>query len=349
VRREPDGTSDGRETGAGHGDEVVSGQVAAHGATSAESYPPVRDMAEVDDETSPPRKCPNCGKGPFVRDEESGELVCSNCGYVLREKEENDAPSFYDDGGGRPQIMSGPPTSIAKPDMGLSTVIGRTDTDAAGGAIRGRARSTLDRMRVWDRRSQPKVSGYASMGRAFQEIRTLAEKLSLGEDVIEQAAYIYRKAIERKLSRGRPTVDLAAASLYAACRELQIPRSLKDVALAGSIEKGALSRAYRVILDKLDIKMPVEDPIRSLAKIGSAVDASPATMKRAYDIMRRAAPLELSAGKDPMAQGGAALYLASQQEGGKDGRTQKEIAAAAEVTELTLRNRYKTLKAGLKV
>lgn len=307
-------------------------------------------MAETDDETSLPRKCPNCGKGPFVRDEESGELVCSNCGYVLREKEENDAPTFYDDGGGgRPQVTSGPPTSIARPDMGLSTVIGRTDTDAAGGAIRGRARSTLDRMRVWDRRSQPKVSGYASMGRAFEEIRTLAGKLSLREDVIDQAAYIYRKAIERKLSRGRPTVDLAAASLYAACRELQIPRSLKDVALAGSIEKGALSRSYRVILDKLDIKMPVEDPIRSLAKIGSAVGASPATMKRAYDIMRRAATLELSAGKDPVAQAGAALYLASQLEGGKDSRTQKELAAAAGVTELTLRNRYRTLKAGLEL
>ncbi len=142
--------------------------------------------------------------------------------------------------------------------MGLSTVIGRSDSDARGGAIKGRARSTVERMRVWDRRSQPKISGYRGMGKAFDEMRALAEKLSVGENVVDQAAYIYRKAIELGINRGRRTADLAAASFYAACRELQIPRSLKDVAAAVNIDKGAVSRAYRVLLGRMDIRMPIE-------------------------------------------------------------------------------------------
>jgi transcription initiation factor TFIIIB Brf1 subunit/transcription initiation factor TFIIB len=58
-----------------------------------------------------------------------GELVRSNCAFVLLEKEENAGPGFTSEQG-RPELASGPPTSIARPDMGRSTLIGRSDTDA---------------------------------------------------------------------------------------------------------------------------------------------------------------------------------------------------------------------------
>lgn len=304
-------------------------------------------MASEDDKPRIPEKCPNCGKGPFIRDAETGELVCANCGYILSEKEETSGPVITS-GQGKMQFASGPPESIASPDMGLSTVIGRADTDAGGRAIRGRAKTSLQRLRVLDRRSRPKISGLKNMKRAFEEIRTIAEKLSLGDDVIERAAYVYRKAVERKVTRGRSTVDIAAAALYAACREMQIPRNIKDIAAAGNIDRSGLMRSYRTLLSDLDLKVPVEEPIRSLARIGSVVEASPRTLKRAREILDRANALGLSAGKEPMSQAGATLYLASQIEGEK-GKTQKEIAKAAEVTEVTLRNRYHSLKTGLKL
>ncbi len=295
-----------------------------------------------------PDKCPNCGKkGTFVRDEESGEMICSNCGYILSEREEETGPTFSSSEGGAAQIASGPPISIAQPDMGLETVIGKTDRDASGGRLSRRAKSSVERMRVWDRRSQPNPSAYRSMSKAFAEIRTLAAKLSVGEAAIERAAYIYRKAIENHLTRGRSTAQLAAAALYAACRDLQIPRSLKDVAAVGNVSKKDLSRSYRTLVTELDIKMPIEDPIRSLPKIGFAIGASPQTIRRAQEILRRAAAKGISAGKDPMGLAGAALYIASHLEG--EGKSQPTVAKAAEVTEVTVRNRYKTLRSSLKL
>jgi len=294
-----------------------------------------------------PKKCPNCGKGPFIRDVESGELVCQNCGYVLREREEAEGPTFTGEEG-RVESTAGPPTSIARPDMGLSTVIGKDNADAGGRAVRGRARSNLERIRVWDRRSQPKVPGYRSMGKAFDEIRTVADKLSLNAAIVEQAAYIYRKAVESKVTRGRSTTGLAAACLYAACREREVPRSLKDVASAGNIRMKELSRSYRALVGVLDIRMPIEDPARSLPRLGSATGASPRVMRRAREILDLASKKGLTAGKDPMAQAGAALYLATQLEREK-GKTQKQVAEAAEVTEVTLRNRYKSLRKDLKL
>jgi len=282
-----------------------------------------------------------------VRDEESGEMVCSNCGFVLREKEEETGPSFSSSEAGASEMASGPPTSIAQPDMGLATVIGREGTDASGTGLSSRTRSTVERMRVWDRRSQPDQGAYKSMSRAFDQIKTIAAKVSVGQGAIERAAYIYRKALEKGLTRGRSLTQLAAAALYAACRDLQIPRSLKDVAEAGNVSKKDLSRSYRTLVTELDIRMPVEDPIRSLPKIGSAIGASPRTMRKAQEILRMAEAAGVSAGKDPMGLAGAALYIASHLEG--EGKSQPRVAKAAEVTEVTVRNRYRALKSSLKL
>ena len=281
-----------------------------------------------------------------MRDEESGEMVCSNCGFVLREKEEETGPSFSSSEAG-PRVTSGPPTSIAEPDMGLETVIGREGRDASGSPLSSGGKSTIERIRVWDRRSQPKGSAYRNMNKAFDEIKTIAAKLSVGDAVIEHSAYIYRKAIEKHLTRGRPIAQLSAAALYAACREMQVPRSLTDVASAANISRKDLSRSYRTLVTELDIRMPVEDPVRSVPKIGSAIAVSPRTVRRAQEILSKAQAEGVSAGEDPMGLAGAALYIASHLEG--EGKTQKSIATAAEVSEVTVRNRYKALKTSLKL
>ena len=51
---------------------------------------------------------------------------------------------------------------------------------------------------------------------------------------------------------------------------------------------------------------------------------------------------EASAGKDPMGLAAAALYLSCVKNG--EDKTQRDIAEAANVTEVTIRNRYKGLK-----
>lgn len=309
---------------------------------------PPRQEAPDNEAREIPDKCPNCGRsGTFVRDEESGELVCSNCGFVLREKEEESGPAFSTSGGGATEIGSGPPASISQPGMGLETVIGRTGRDASGGSLSPKMRSTVDRIRVWDRRTRTSQAGYRGMSKAFDEIRTIAAKLSVGEAAIDRAAYIYRKAVDKRITRGRSISQLSAAALYAACRDLEIPRSLKDVASAGNIGKKDLSRSYRTLVTELDIKMPVEDPVRSVPKIGSAIGVSPQTIRRAQEILRRAEAQGVSAGKDPMGLAGAALYIASHLEG--EGKSQPRVAKAAEVTEVTVRNRYRALKSSLKL
>jgi transcription initiation factor TFIIB len=237
------------------------------------------------------------------------------------------------------------PTSIVEHDMGLSTMVGKSNRDAAGGPLTGQMRSDVERLRKWDRRSQLSAPGERNLNRAFAELRRYSEKVAVSEEVVERAAYIYRKALERGLIRGRSITLMTGAALYAAIRDMEIPRTLKDIAAASNVSKKDLARSYRLLLNELDLKMPIADASRSVSKIASKAGLSERTKRRAQEILARARQHEISAGKDPMGLAASALYVASVLEG--EEKTQKEIAAAAAVTEVTIRNRYKGLTTAL--
>ncbi len=74
----------------------------------------------------------------------------------------------------------------------------------------------MDRVRIWDKRSQAANSFDRNLRQAFNEMKMFAEKLAVRDEVIERAAYIYRKAVERGVTRGRSIIQISAAALYAA-------------------------------------------------------------------------------------------------------------------------------------
>jgi transcription initiation factor TFIIB len=283
----------------------------------------------------------------MVLDSQSGELICSNCGYVMKEKIEDTGPEWSSSSkdGGKDESRAGLPTSIASHDMGLSTIIGSSNRDSTGRALTGSMRTTLDRLRTWDKRSQMHESADRNMGKAFVQLRTFADKLSLSEDIVERGAYVYRKALEKGLIRGRSITEMIAAALYAACRDSEIPRTLKDVASVANINRKDLARSYRLLIREMDLKMPVPDPAKSVAKIASKVEAGESTRRRALEILARAKQSGVAAGKDPVGLAASALYVASTLSG--EGKTQRDIAKAAGVTEVTIRNRYKNLRNAL--
>jgi transcription initiation factor TFIIB len=292
-------------------------------------------------------KCPRCGKRSMAQDSESGEVYCTNCGFVVKEKMEETGPewrSFSDDEKGD-RARTGAPLTITAHDMGLATVIGRANRDASGRALTGQTRSSVERMRLWDSRSQANESRDRNLRQALGKLRMFAEKLGLSQDVVERGSYIYRKVLDRDLLRGRSISHLSAASLYAACREMEVPRTLKDVATVSNVKRKEIAKAYRLLIREMDIKMPVPNPLRMVSRIASGAKMSERTKRRALEILGAAERNGVSAGKDPMGLAAAALYVAATLEGATT--TQKDIAQAANVTEVTVRNRYKNLKAAL--
>ena len=292
-------------------------------------------------------RCPRCGKGNLVTDTNTGENFCGKCGFVITDKIDESGPEWRsfskEEHEGRSR--AGVPTSLAMHDMGLATIIGPTNKDATGKPLSSSMKSTIERLRTWDSRSQVHEPVDRNFRQAFSELDRLKDKLAVGDAVIEKAAYIYRKALEKGLVRGRSISALIASALYAACRDTETPRTLKDVGNASNIKRKDIARCYRLLLRELSLKMPVVNPINCISRIASKAGLSEKTKREATKILQTAEELKISAGKDQMGLAAAALYVACVTNG--ESKTQRDVAEAAGVTEVTIRNRYKGLKIAL--
>jgi len=291
--------------------------------------------------------CPRCAKGSIVSDT-SGEIVCTNCGYVVTQTIEDPGKewrSFSDDNHDR--ARTGAPTSLTKYDMGLNTTIGSSDRDSSGNPIAMSMKITMHRLRDWDSRSKLHSTSDRNLSRAFNEMDRLNDKLALNDMVIEKTAYIYRKAEEMGLTRGRSITSLLSASVYAACRDTETPRTLADIASASNVKRKEVARCYRLLVRDLELKMPVVDPSKCISRIANKANISEKSKRKALEMIDMAKKSKMSAGKGPMGLAATALYTACVLNG--ESTTQKVIAEAAGVTEVTIRNRYKGLKTGLNI
>src|SRR5919108_4423398 len=227
--------------------------------------------------------CPNCNanfssdnksgnKSIMITDPESGEHICGNCGLVLSmESVEETRPEWRNfdlEQKNNNRIRTGMPTSLARHDMGLSTIIGRTDRDYTGNRIATSIKPTIDRLRILDYRAQLYSSTDRSLRKAFVELGTLKDKMYLPNSVVEKAAYMYRKAQQRGRVRGR-TMSGVLAAIYIACREIGAGKTLKEIAEGSNVESKILSRSYHILLTELNIKIPMLDPMKCIAKVAN--------------------------------------------------------------------------------
>ena len=198
------------------------------------------------------------------------------------------------------------------------------------------------RLRKWQIRCQVHSSVDRNLAQAMEELDRLSDKSYISGPVKEKAAVIYRKALDKGLVRGRSIVAIVAASLYAACRITGTPRTLREIAEASFVDKKDVARGYRLLLRCLKVQMPLADPLTYISRIAERTGISGQTQGLAFKFLQEAKRKRAVAGKDPKGLAAAALYIACRQRNEK--KTQKDIAGAAGVTEVTVRNRYKSLK-----
>jgi transcription initiation factor TFIIB len=289
----------------------------------------------------------NLGETKMVTDLESGEIICSNCGTIVADCTEDPRKGFNSLTDGKDTISNGPPISLALHDMGLATQMGKVNRDSSGQLLDLEMRSQMNRLRTWDARIQTRDASLRSFRTAFTLLNKLKDKLGLTYAVIEKTAYIYRKAQQDGLVRGKMISSNLAASLYIACRELGISRTVDEIALAANIRKNTLTRNYRSIVLRLDLRVPQINHYQCIEKIASRVGLSEKIKRQAAQLMGEIIKNEMAAGKDPMGIAGAAIYLCMQLEGVEI--KQSELAVASAVTEVTLRNRTKELKNKLRI
>ncbi|HJU14764.1 MAG TPA: transcription initiation factor IIB [Candidatus Nitrosotalea sp.] len=273
----------------------------------------------------------------------SGEVACESCGLVLIERGEDmeQETATYSLGDFLTKSRTGAGFSLAMHDKGLYTNIGSQNVDATGKPLSGTMKNTIERLRKWDQHSKSRRVN-RSLVPALSIFDSIRIKLSIPSSVIEEAAYIYRKALSAKLTKGRNSNAMACAALYAACRKYDIPRTLRDISDAGNIRRKVLSRTYRVLITNLDLKLRPFDSTEFITRISNEVGISEKTRRGALVMISKLTDLGISAGKNPMSIAAAVLFLSCVLNGEK--KSQIDIAKSAGITTVTIRNRIQGLR-----
>jgi len=118
-------------------------------------------------------RCPECGASPLMNDQESGEVVCTNCGFVVDTKLADRGPEWraFTPEQQTKRVRVGAPYTFTIHDKGLSTKIDWRD-------IRGfppEKRAQLHRLRRWQRRSRVSSSTERTLASALSEMYRMAD------------------------------------------------------------------------------------------------------------------------------------------------------------------------------
>src|SRR5437870_6655727 len=270
--------------------------------------------------------CSACKSEVVVTDHECGEVICSRCGIVIDRIESpavQEWRAFSADEFFR-KSRTGGPTSLARFNKGMLTSIGNGNARKNG--------LNFSRMRVWDFRIQ--AANDRSLKQALPELEHLKESLALPETIVEKSAYFYRKSSRLGLIKGRTVSSVLAASVYLACRELDNPRTLNEIAAAGNIARKKISRDYRLLVRIFDPKIPTVDHARCVTRIANKVGVSEKTKRMAVRIMRQIVAMQISAGKGRRGIARTVSIFACWREAGAKRR--KGLPLAAAVQEATI-------------
>ena len=281
--------------------------------------------------------CNNCNASRLVSDDVNGEIACSSCGCVISEYFEDRGIEHGSLSDGSDNRRTGAGLSLKMHDKGLSTIIGVQNKDSVGKPLSANIANTFGRLRKWDNRSQIKSSADKSLRSALQDLGTVQSKLGLSDTVIERASLFYRKASEKNLIRGRTVKGIAGACLYAACRDLEHTRTLKEIAQHLGIGRKDLAKSYRKIFRELGFVVSIADPVKSINKIASRVGVKEKTIRKAVHVLDLAQDAGIVAGKNPEIIAATAIYAACMLTG--ENKSQHKIAIAENTSTVSIRNR----------
>jgi len=297
------------------------------------------DNLEVVDQN----RCPECGSLRLIRDYARAEVTCADCGLVVADHLMDPGPEWraFDGEQRERRQRGGAPMTYTIHDKGLSTVIDWRNKDIFGRSITPSKKSQMVRLRKWDKRARMSDSTERNLAFALSEIDRIATQLRLPKNVREAASMVYRQTVEHRLIRGRSIESVTASSLYVACRQFSVPRTLEEIAAVTKVDKKEIGRTYRFLSRELRIKLAPTSPVDYIPRFASDLGLSGKVQGEAINILGKVVAQGLTSGRGPMGVAAAALYIAAVLN--NEQRTQRDVAEVARVTEVTVRNRYKEM------
>ncbi|MGB9727182.1 MAG: transcription initiation factor IIB [Nitrososphaeria archaeon] len=282
------------------------------------------------------RTCPSCGSKLIV-DLESGELICSKCGVVIKDHVVDERPEWkaIDLEDKQKRVRVGAPMTYLLHDEGLTTFIGDKPYGVSGkGGDFKNIKNAHSRVRV--------NSEERSLMQILGKIEDISKRLSLPNNVAETAAYFIHSKDVRAFLKNKGQRETAAALVYLSCRICNLNRTLKEVSEAAGLKKKDVAKYYRILAQKFSTA-PIRRPTVSsyVTKAANLLSLSTKTERLALSLSSKVESSKFSHGKNPAGLAAACVYISSTLF--DEPVSSEDLASSLNVTPLTIRNRVKEI------
>ena len=286
----------------------------------------------LDGHTKP---CEDCGAVNWNFDVSRGEITCEDCWLVAEENVPDPGAEWTNRDNGEDRSRVGRPMTYTLADKGLNTTIDVRDLNtgiASRHGMSSQARRDWRRRRIIDERSKTRKCPERNLVKANQFIR---DRSGLPAPLQEEAARLYRRLSGEGFVTGRSIAGVTAACTYLVARQEELPRQIPELAGAFEITEKDLSRLIRQVSRRLNLHK-ITGPNEYFDKFISDLGLEPSIRGPLDELWSTIQPHDdVWQGKKPMGVAAALIYKASNEAGTP--RTQSEVCAVANVSEVTLR------------
>ncbi len=299
--------------------------------------------------------CPEC-QSALIDDVHNGEKICSGCGLVAMEQmsdygPESRATNLEDK---MKLARATGQTTYSQHDLGIRTEIAMGTKDFSGKTINAEMVNQMYNLRKWQTRIRVASPRERRLANILSKIGETCQALSLSKNVLESASMIYRNFEGQFDAKGKSVTCMSAATIYMACKQCDVVRSLDEICKAtGSAKEEKMNvkltaKYYRMLVMELGSKTaPVVTLDKYISKIANLAKLEVRVERLAAEIAEKTQDHNLADGKAPNGLAAAYLYISSILLG--QSMLQRDVSSIAGITEVTIRNRCKEILTAYKM
>ena len=296
-----------------------------------------------------PHSCPEC-KSTLVDDMQNGEIICSGCGVVVADQIADFGPETISSNLEDKMKLARATgqTTYSQHDLGITTEISLGTKDFSGKTINHEVANQMHNLRKWQQRIRVSSPKERRLANVLAKMGKTCDSLNLSKNVLETASMIYRNLDGHVDVKGKSVVSITAATIYMACKQCDVIRSLEEICRGICPSKDVKSktklaaRYYRtMIMEMGQFTAPVVTMDKYISKIANMTQTEVRVERLALEIAEKTKDSSISDGKAPNGIAAAYLYVASVLLG--QNVLQRDISSVAGVTEVTIRNRCKEI------
>jgi len=302
-----------------------------------------------------PQSCPEC-KSTLVDDMQNGEIICSGCGVVVADQIADFGPETISSNLEDKMKLARATgqTTYSQHDLGITTEISLGTKDFSGKTINHEVSNQMHNLRKWQQRIRVSTPRERRLANVLAKMGETCNGLNLSRNVLETASMIYRNLDGHVDVKGKSVVSITAATIYMACKQCDVVRSLEEICRGICPSKDVKSktklaaRYYRtMVMEMGQFTVPVVTMDKYISKIANMTQTEVRVERLALEIAEKTKDSNISDGKTPNGIAAAYLYVASVLLG--QNVLQRDVSSIAGVTEVTIRNRCKEILTSYKL